>query len=66
MKRLLLVLALVVSCSNENPNAPRVSKDPISARGIAKVAAGTGNAAPIGVAGIAIASRYGRSHLVDR
>src|SRR3954454_9970563 len=42
MKRLLLVLALVVSCSNENPNAPRVSKDPISVRGwIADVESGS-------------------------
>ena len=34
MKRLLLVLALTLAaCSNENPNTPRVSKDPISVRG---------------------------------
>ena len=35
MKRalLILVIALAAACSDENPNTPRVSKDPISVRG---------------------------------
>src|SRR4051794_41721167 len=43
MKRLLLVIALAAfACTNENPHAPRVSKDPISVRGwIADVESGS-------------------------
>src|SRR5436190_888457 len=34
MKRLLLALVLVaLACTNENPNAPRLSKEPLSVRG---------------------------------
>lgn len=45
MKRalLLLIVALLAACSDENPSAPRVSKEPISVRGwIADVEGGGG------------------------